>query len=304
MGCGGQSNPNTAEGTRGAGWACAMRKEIIAIVGFILVAYPIVVVSAYYSQSHVIFQSRGASLSPPPGLSVDEITLTTPDGERLHAWWLQTAGARKTVLYFQANGTHISHKTFRLATFQKLGVNALLIDYRGYGRSTGRITQEAHIYTDGMTAWNHLVHDKGLAPESIIIWGRSLGGAVAVEIAQHKAIAALILESTFYSLDAIARRQYWFLPTTRLLRFHFENGRKLKQVTAPLVIIHSVDDDYIPFDHSRKLFDAAAHPKWLLKTTGSHLDSFDQRWAFFGSHGGGAESRATIVTALNTYLDR
>jgi fermentation-respiration switch protein FrsA (DUF1100 family) len=281
-----------------------MRKEIVAIVGLILAAYPIVVVSAYYSQSYVIFQSRGASLPPPPGLAVDVVALTTPDGERLHAWWLQTAGARKTVLYFQANGTDISQKPFRLATFRKMGVNALLIDYRGYGRSTGRITQEADIYTDGMAAWNYLVHEKGIAPNTIIIWGRSLGGAVAAEIAQHNTIAALILESTFYSLDDIARRRYWFLPTTRLLRFHFENGRKLKQVAAPVIIIHSVKDDYIPFEHARNLFAAASHPKLILKTTGSHLDSFDLRWSIFASSSDGNDSRERVVSALTAYVNR
>ncbi|WP_319524868.1 alpha/beta hydrolase [uncultured Desulfosarcina sp.] len=189
----------------------------------------------------------------------------------------------ETVLYFQANGTNISQKSFRLDTFKEMGVNALMIDYRGYGRSTGRIGKEQHIYTDGQTAWNYLVDEKRIDQEDIIVWGRSLGGAVAVEIARGKRIAALILESTFFSLDAVARRQYWFLPTTRLLKFHFENGSKLKQVRAPIVIIHSMEDDYVPFSHAHELYEAAPEPRCLIGTTGSHIDSFDHRQAFFGS---------------------
>jgi uncharacterized protein len=252
-----------------------MKKDAAIILVFALIAYPLVVAATHYTQSYVIFQSRGASMAPPKNVDIDEVFLTTPDGERLYAWWLHTTSAKKTVLYFQENGTNISHKISRLRTFNKMGVNGLLIDYRGYGKSTGRIKAEQQIYTDGLTAWNFLVVEKRIDPQDIIIWGRSLGGGVAAEIAQHKNIAALVLESTFYSLDEIARRQYWFLPTTRLLKFHFANGQKLRNVHAPVVIIHSVEDDYIPFLQAKKLFDCASDPKYMLKITGSHLETVD-----------------------------
>lgn len=258
-----------------------MKKDIVTIIIFSLAAYFVVVMAAHYSQSYAIFQSRGASLPPPRHLDIDERFLSTPDGQRLYAWWMQTGAAKKTVLYFQANGTNISQKVFRLETFKEMGVNALMIDYRGYGKSTGRIRQEQHIYTDGQTAWNYLVDEERIDPKDIVIWGRSLGGAVAAEIARGKNIAALVLESTFFSLDTVARIQYWFLPTTRLLKFHFENGRKLRQVRAPVVIIHSTEDDYVPFSQACELYEAASDPRYLVETTGSHLDSFDRRRAFF-----------------------
>lgn len=252
-----------------------MKRDAIVILVFAMLAYPLVVAVTHYTQSYVIFQSRGASVAPPGTIDIEEVFLTTPDGERLYAWWLRTENAKKTVLYFQANGTNISHKIPRLSTFKKMGVNGFLVDYRGYGRSTGRIKSESHIYTDGLTAWNYLITEKRIDPQDIIIWGRSLGGGVAAEIAQYKKIAALVLESTFYSLDEVARRQYWFLPTTWLLNFHFATGRKLKNVSAPVVIIHSVEDNYIPFLQADKLFDCASDPKYMLKITGSHLDTVD-----------------------------
>ena len=260
-----------------------MRKDVTLILVFLLITYPLVVVAAHLTQSYVIFQSRGAFSDPPGHLDITEVVLTTPDGERLHAWWQQTPQARRTILYFQANGTNISFRRSRLDTFQRMGVNALLIDYRGYGKSSGRVTREADIYRDGRTAWDFLIHQKRIPAEEIIVWGRSLGGGVACEIAQGQAVAALILESTFYSMDELARRQYWFLPTTWLLKFHFENGRKLKHVSAPVVIIHSVEDDYIPYAQAGRLFDAASEPRLLLQTTGSHLELFDSQVRVLGA---------------------
>ena len=275
-----------------------MRKEITLIFLFVLLAYPLVVFTVHVTQSYAIFQSRGASLQPPTHLEIDEVFLPTPDGERLYAWWLQAPGAERTVLFFQPNGTNISYHASRVKTFEKMGVNALLVDYRGYGLSSGRIKKEQHIYTDGWTAWNYLVDEKGIAPETIIIWGRSLGGAVAAEIAQDTNIAALVMESTFYSLDSIASRQYWFLPTSRLLRFRFENGHKLKNIRVPVVIMHSVEDDFVPFRQAQKLYDAAGEPKTIITTTGSHIDSFDSRQDFFGSPVRGFTNRQHVLSAL------
>ncbi|HSO20987.1 MAG TPA: alpha/beta hydrolase, partial [Desulfosarcina sp.] len=256
-----------------------MKKDASTILAFLLVVYPLVVAAANLTQEYVIFQSRGVYSPPPRGMAIDTLELTTPDGERLQAWWLRTPHACRTVLYFQENGTNISHRTSRLKTLQKMGVDALLIDYRGYGNSTGRIRTEQDIYTDGMTAWNFLTVENGIDPRTIIIWGRSLGGGVAAEIAQAKPIAALVLEATFSSLDDLARRRYWFLPIGSFLKFHFANGAKLDKVTAPTIIIHSRDDDYIPFSQAIKLYEAATGEKYLLKSAGSHLDRFDTQEA-------------------------
>lgn len=253
-----------------------MKKEAAIIILFLVVVYLSVVAAASLTQGYVIFQSRGAATAPPAHLPVSALVLPTPDGERLNAWWLQTGGATRTVLYFQGNGTNISHKGIRLRTFYEMGVNALLVDYRGYGKSTGRIKTERDIYTDGLTAWSHLTIEKGISAEDIIIWGRSLGGGVAAEVAQFRNISALILESTFCSLNALARRQYWFLPTGRLLKFDFDNAAKLKNVRAPIVIVHSVDDDYIPFTQAARLYAAAPAPRYLIRTNGSHLDWFER----------------------------
>ena len=150
------------------------------------------------------------------------------------------------------------------------------------------IKNEQDINTDGLTAWHYLTAENHIDPQDIIIWGRSLGGGVAAEIAQFKTISALVLESTFHSLDEIARRQYWFLPTGWFLKFHFDNGSKLKNIAAPIVIIHSVEDDYIPFSQASRLLEDANPPKHILKAGGSHLELFD--------------NQATAVSTLKGYL--
>lgn len=254
-----------------------MKKETLIIVVFLLVTYPLVVTAAYLTQHAVIFHSRGASLKPPRHLDIKEMVLHTPDGERLYAWWQKTEKATKTVLYFQENGRNISFRTQRLHTFQKMGVNALLIDYRGYGKSTGKVKKEQDIYIDGLTAWYYLTRDRKIAPKDIIIWGRSLGGGVAAEIAQFKPVSAVILESTFASLGEIARRQYWYFPTQWMLKFHFDNRSKLQNVKSPVVIIHSTEDNYIPFGQATKLFTASPQPKYFIETKGSHYDLFDHQ---------------------------
>jgi fermentation-respiration switch protein FrsA (DUF1100 family) len=273
-------------------------RHIAAVFLFFLVAYGGGLTAAYYTQSYAIFQSGGASLPPPGHLPIDEAILKTPDGERLYAWWLKTPGAEKTILYFQPNRFNVSYHIPRLATFRELGVNGLIFDYRGYGKSSGRVKKEADIFTDGLTAWNYLIEEKGLNPEQIVLWGRSLGGAVAAEVGRLKPAAGLVLESTFYSLDAVARRRCWFLPISRLLAFPFENGLKVREIKAPIVIIHSVADKTIPFAHARRLFEAASNPKVLIRTTGSHLDSFDCPGGSFAIPPGNSDSRDRVLAAL------
>ena len=253
-----------------------MKKQLKVAIPFSLIGYLLLCLTVYLSQGYVIFRSNDICFAPPSNLAVDEIFIHTPDGKKLYAWWLHLDTAKKTILFFQGNGLNISYHGDRLETFQTIGANALLIDYRGYGRSTGRIRTERDIYVDAAAAWNFLVNEKRIAPEKIIIWGRSLGGAVAIETALYKGAAALVLESTFYSMDEMARRKYGYLPTGLLLKFHFANGDKLGRVRLPVIIIHSGEDGLIPFSQAARLYAAANEPKTLIRTNGSHIDSFER----------------------------
>lgn len=239
--------------------------------------YVLVVIAAYFTQASIIFRTGGLTSRPPAPFSVAQVRFKTSDGLWLNGWWLDTAAPQRTVLYFQGNRLSPSTYRRRLETFTRLGANALIFDYRGYGQSPGRIRKEEDIYQDGLAAWAYLCRQRGIAPDKLVLWGRSLGGAVAVEVAHRRPAGALILESTFNSLAEMADHQYGWLPARRLLRFHFESGVKISRITAPLIIIHSPDDRYIPFDQAENLYRQAPAPKVFLKTSGSHLDLFENR---------------------------
>nr|MDJ0809914.1 alpha/beta hydrolase [Desulfobacterales bacterium] len=162
--------------------------------------YILIVISAYYSQASIIFQSGGLTARPPTAFPIEQVSFETTDGVRLNGWWLATTAPRGTVLYFQGNRRSPSEYRQRLKTFTALGVNALIFDYRGYGQSPGRIREEDDIYRDGLAAWSYLCHQRGIAPGKLVLWGRSLGGAVAAEVACRRPAGALVLESTFNSL--------------------------------------------------------------------------------------------------------
>jgi fermentation-respiration switch protein FrsA (DUF1100 family) len=253
-----------------------LKAHLKVVIPFIGGVYLLICLAVNFWQGHVIFRSNDIYFAPPGNLAVEEVTLHTPDGQNLFAWWLHCESAEKTILFFQGNGRNICYQGDRLKTFRSLDVNALLVDYRGYGKSTGRIRRERDIYVDGTAAWNFLVNKKRIPPEKIIIWGRSLGGAVAAETALQSGAAALVLESTFYSMADMARRKYWYLPVRLLLKFNFATGDKLERMQLPVIIVHSSEDGYIPFSQATRLFAAANDPKFLITTRGSHLDSFER----------------------------
>lgn len=254
-----------------SGW-----RSLRACLLFGAVVYILVAIAAYHTQSAIIFRPGGLTVNPPTEFPIKTVSIPTADGLRLKGWWLPAAGTRRTVLFFQGNRRQASEHTLRLQTLAALGVNALLFDYRGFGQTAGRIRREEDIYRDGQAAWNYLRHERRIPAEDIILWGRSLGGAVAVEVARHQPAGALVLESTFYALDEMARMHYRWLPTGTLLKFHFRNGAKLQDVRAPIIIIHSPDDGYIPCAQGQRLFEEAPEPKVLLTTAGHHLELFDR----------------------------
>lgn len=251
-------------------------RSLLACLVFGAGVYILVVIAAYLTQSAIIFHPGGLAVNPPKGFPIETVSIPTANGLRLNGWWLPASGTRRTVLFFQGNRIRASDHTLRLQTLAALGVNALLFDYRGFGQTAGRIRREEDIYRDGQAAWNYLRHERGIPAGDIILWGRSLGGAVAVEVARHQPAGALVLESTFYTLDEMARLHYRWLPTRFLLKFHFRNGAKIRDVRAPVIIIHSPQDRYIPFVQGQRLFETAPEPKVLLTTTGHHLELFDR----------------------------
>jgi fermentation-respiration switch protein FrsA (DUF1100 family) len=203
------------------------------------------------------------------GLLYEDVRLTAADGVRLHAWYLPVPAARGTILFFHGNAGNISHRVETARMFHQWQLNTLLIDYRGYGQSQGRPSAPG-IGRDADAAWRFLTEGKGKAPNSIILFGRSLGAAVTGDLAARVHPAGAILESGFTSLPDIGALIYPWWPIRWLVRDRYPTLHNITRLRCPVLIAHSREDELIPFSHGERLFQAAPEPKFFLEMTGSH----------------------------------
>jgi len=229
----------------------------------------------YVWQARLVFHpARGLATNPGElGYAYEDVMLTTADGVRIHGWHVTQAGARFTVLFLHGNAGTIADRPRTLARLHELGANVLAIDYRGYGNSEGS-PDENGTYADASAAWTYLTETQGIAPADIVIYGRSLGGAVALELATRVVPRALIVESTFSSLADMAREHYPYLPTGLLLRFKYPNLDHIRRVRAPILVAHSDADALIPIAQAERLFAAAPEPKQFYRLRGGHNEGF------------------------------
>lgn len=207
------------------------------------------------------------------GLPYESIELTTVDNVRISGWYVPAEQPRGVVLFLHGNAGNISHRLVTLQTFNRLALSVLIIDYRGYGNSEGHPSEQG-TYIDAQTAWNYLTLERGYKPEEIIVFGRSLGGAVAAWLANRVTPAGVILESAFTSIDELAKKHYPFIPVSLLTRIHYPTIKYMAAIESPVLIIHSRDDELVPFSHAETLYEAANGPRELQEITASHNEGF------------------------------
>ena len=270
------------------------------------IAYGAVLVLVFVFQSQLVFfpgTGREAVLTPQSyGMRFESLQIRTADGETLHGWWVPADDARGVVLFFHGNAGNISHRLDYLQMFHRLRYSTLIVDYRGYGRSTGT-PSEAGTYRDAEAAWEHLRHVRLAQPRNVVIAGESLGAAVATWLAAEMSLIpdpspegrrgdrapafpseertkagmgprAVVLFSTFTSVTDLGAEVYWFLPVRLLSRIGYDNRENLKRIRAPVFIAHSRDDDIVPYAHGKRLYEAANEPKTFLEMRGGHNDGF------------------------------
>jgi fermentation-respiration switch protein FrsA (DUF1100 family) len=248
---------------------------------FLLVAvygYTAFLAFIYFYQPRLLFfpniPSREVEVSPGEvGLPYESVKLVTSDNVQLDGWFIPAPQARGVVLFCHGNAGNISHRLDSLLLFNKLGLSTLIFDYRGYGRSQGKPSEQG-TYQDAEAAWQHLTQERGVPPQQIILFGRSLGAAVAAHLATIHTAGALIIESCFTSVPDIAADLYPFLPARLLSRLDYNAKAKLENVGCPVLIVHSPNDEIIPYKHGRALYAAAKEPKRFLELRGGHNDGF------------------------------
>ncbi len=219
---------------------------------------------------------REISLTPAAlGLRYEEVTFGSTDGVELTGWYVPVKDAPFTILLCHGNGGNLSHLLDSLLPFHGLGLSCFAFDYRGYGRSVGRPT-EAGTYLDAQAAYDWLRGAKGLLPEQIVLLGRSLGGSIAARLAGRVPCRALVVESAFTSYPDMAARLFPYLPVRLFARFlyRYDTLAYLREVHCPVLVIHSRDDELVPFELGVRLFEAAHEPKRFVEIVGSHNEGF------------------------------
>ena len=209
------------------------------------------------------------------GLVFDDVFFTTADGVRLNGWFAPYAGARTTLLWFHGNAGNISHRVDGMKLLHdKVKANVFIIDYRGYGRSEGTVSEKG-TYEDARAALRYLRTRKALDPKNIAFFGQSLGAAVATELAAGENCLALILEAPFVSIREMARVVFPMLPIGPLLRTRYDVAEKIKAVKAPVLVLQGDRDEVIPVEQGKKVFAAAPSPKEFYAIRGAgHNDTF------------------------------
>ncbi len=232
----------------------------------LLVAYLlIVVIMMFLEETLIFFPSRyPAGDWHPPGLTFEDVWFEAADGTRLHGWYVPHDSPRAAVLFCHGNAGNLAHRAEMLRVLNEVvGVSVLIFDYRGYGRSEGK-PNEKGVLADARAARAWLAQREGVAENELVMMGRSLGGAVAVDLAAKDGARALVVESSFNSLPEVAAYHYPWLPVRLAMHTRLDSASKIVDYHGPLLITHSTYDTIVPYEFGKRLFDAANEPKQMI----------------------------------------
>lgn len=262
------------------------RHLIAASVLLGLIGYLGICTYLWAKQERLIFEPTPILQTNPErmGMSYQEFHIPSGKGAQrgeLDAWWIPAAhGNSFTLLYLHGNDRNISSNLSHVQRLHDLGYNVLMVDYRGFGKSTGGEPNEAKVYEDAEACWQYVVKTGAIPPKQIFIYGHSLGGAVAIDLAiHHPEAGGLIAESTFTSMQAMGELFYGYLPVAILLHERFDSLQKVALLKIPTLFIHGTWDKLVPYEMSQQLYDAAPQPKTLqLIQGGGHGNSGAIGW--------------------------
>ena len=247
-----------------------MEQLIFGLLGFAAIAYAALCVALWLGQTRLIFYPQPAPTTTPAsvGLAYEDVQIPVGKGH-IHGWWLPHACPdAKTALVLHGNASNVADALNKTQPLLAAGLSALVIDYRGYGLSSGPFPNEARAYADATAAWSYLIETRGIPAEAIVIFGHSIGGAIAIALAQHQPQAAgLIVQASFTSMSAMMEHAgYSRIVPKWLLNQRFDSLAKIDSISIPTLFIHGTEDKTVPVSMSEALYATAAAPKqlWLV----------------------------------------
>lgn len=260
-----------------------MLRKMSSLLLYIAVALLLLNGAMYLQQPAMIFfPVAGVAQTPAEwGMAYEDVYLTASDQVRLHGWYIppgagtagNAPGAGKVLLFFHGNAGNISQRRDSIEIFHRLGLGVFILDYRGYGQSQGS-PDEQGLYRDARAAWGYLTQERGIERRDIIVFGRSLGGAVATQLAAEVQPEALIVESVFSSARDMAKRIFPLLSRLMVMRYRFDVARQMRQVKGRILVAHSPEDEIIPFELGEKVYQAAGSRGRFLTLRGDHNSGF------------------------------
>lgn len=244
-----------------------------SIVAIVAVGYAIFAAAFYFMQSGFVYMPTHEEIWTPAeiDLEFEQINLTTEDGIKLAGWFIPADNAKTTVIFCYGQGGNMTHRLDTINILNGVGVNVLIFDYRGYGTSEGKPSEEG-TYEDARTAYRWLKENKNC--DNIIVWGRSLGAAIAANLASEVEVDGLVLESGFTSITAIGQKFYPYMPVKLFSKFSYSTIEHIKNVSCSVFVIHSRDDEVVPFEFGQQLYETVNEPKEFLEIIGKHNDGF------------------------------
>lgn len=247
-----------------------MEQLIFGLLGFGAIAYAALCVALWLGQTRLIFYPQPAPTATPAsvGLAYEDVQIPVGKGH-IHGWWLPHACPdAKTALVLHGNASNVADALNKTQPLLVAGLSALVIDYRGYGLSSGPFPNETGAYADAAAAWGYLIETRGIPAEAIVIFGHSIGGAIAIDLAYHQPQAAgLIVQASFTSMTAMMDHVgYSRIVPKWLLHQRFDSLAKIGSVLPPLLLIHGIADTTVPASMSKELYATASAPKqlWLV----------------------------------------
>ena len=264
------------------------RSILLLIIQTIIFVYIIFLLFLYFYQRNLLYHPNENNYSDDKlSVSIEKVKVKTSDNIDLLAWYhVKDLKKYKTILYFHGNAGSLENRIHKLNHFRNMNLNFLIIAWRGFSGNSGKPSEKG-LYEDGNSAIKWLLN-RGVEEKNIVIYGESLGTGVATQLSQNKNYAGVILETPFTSMTDTARKFYPYIPVELLLKDKFDNKKKIKNINSPILIMHGENDQIVPFDMGKKMYEIANEPKYSYFTKhDNHMMEYDEN----------------LIKALNSFLN-